>query len=85
MTTKTKKPIQEKIYDAMMAARTADKVTINFKDDDKGKEEPVEGAIPSMILSAKVIRKRDHEYQPVVVGSKTDASTKSPKADSSSG
>jgi cyclophilin family peptidyl-prolyl cis-trans isomerase len=60
-------------------------LTINFKEDDKGKEEPVEGAIPSMILSAKVIRKRDHEYQPVVVGSKTDASTKSPKADSSSG
>lgn len=49
-------------------------LTVNFQDDDNGEEEPVEGAIPSMIQSAKVIRKRDHEYQPVQFGSKTDSS-----------
>ena len=51
-------------------------LTVNFKEDDKGKEEPIEGAIPSVIFSAKVIRKRDHDYQPVKVGSKDETSAK---------
>ena len=52
-------------------------LTVNFEEDDKGKEEPIDGAIPSLILSAKVIRKRDHDYQPVTVGSENETSVKS--------
>lgn len=49
-------------------------LTVNFRDDDQGKEEPVEGTVPSMIQSAKVIRKRDHDYQPVQFGSTIETS-----------
>ena len=52
-------------------------LTVNFQEDDKGKEEQIEGSIPSMILSAKVLRKRDHEYRPTKVGSNNKTSTKS--------
>ena len=49
-------------------------LTVNFKQGEKGKDEPIEDAIPSMILSAKVIRKRDHDYQPIKFGAKTKTS-----------
>jgi cyclophilin family peptidyl-prolyl cis-trans isomerase len=49
-------------------------LTLTFRTDEKGKDEPIEDAIPSVILSAKVIRKRDHDYQPIKVGSKSATS-----------
>ena len=52
-------------------------LTVNFKQGEKGQDEPIEDAIPSMILSAKVIRKRNHEYQPIKFGSKTKTSVQS--------
>ena len=52
-------------------------LTVNFEPGEKGQDEPIEGAIPSMILSAKVTRKRDHEYQPTKFGSKSKASATS--------
>ena len=49
-------------------------LTLTFRTDEKGKDEPIEDAIPSVIFSAKVIRKRDHDYQPIKVGSKSATS-----------
>lgn len=58
-------------------------LTVTFKEDEKGQQEAIENAVPSMILSAKVIRKRDHDYLPVKVGSKIETSTQSPNNKSS--
>ena len=52
-------------------------LTVNFETGEKGKDEPIEDAIPSMIFSVKVIRKRDHDYQPIKVGSKSKTSATS--------
>lgn len=54
-------------------------LTVNSQTNEKGKDEPIEDAIPSMILSAKVIRKRDHDYQPIKVGSRPKTSATSSK------
>ena len=52
-------------------------LTVNFETSEKGQDEPIADAIPSMILSAQVTRKRDHEYQPIKFGSKSKASATS--------
>jgi len=50
-------------------------LTVTFKEGEKGQQEVIEDAAPSMILSAKVIRKRDHDYLTVKVGEETKTST----------
>ena len=44
-----------------------DRITRTHEITENGEEKPFEAAVPDRILSAKVIRKRDHEYKPVRV------------------
>lgn len=41
-----------------------DSLIPNFKVDSEGKETPIEEIIPDRIISARVLRKRDHVYKP---------------------
>ena len=44
--------------------RVVDAIQLTRTLDDDGKEEGIKDVTPDMIISAKVLRKRDHEYEP---------------------
>jgi len=45
-------------------AATYQRISLTHNFDENNKEEPIDSAVPDKILSAKVLRKRDHAYQP---------------------
>lgn len=56
-------------------------IAFTIREGEKGEEEQIKDVTPTMIFSAKVIRKRDHEYEPVRVANDVNTTTASENAD----
>lgn len=52
-------------------AATYQRIALTHNLSEKNDAEPIDSAVPDKILSAKVLRKRDHAYQPTKAGQKS--------------